>query len=144
MIKIDEFPKISNKDNFEDLLLGLQLVMQDEYLPGLGYLNSAKGINPIVEKLLYGLQEKWITAGSKCKDHFKFAFPPFTFFSEFMCNQARTRNNPRFLFSHSGNTPTRKGKGRAKVSVRKTGIPVERSSGMEQDKYCPIHKNPIY
>lgn len=83
--------------------------MDEGYLPGLAYLNTGRGINPIVEKLPYGLREKWVTAGSKYKDHFKVAFPPFTFFSELVRNQARTRNYPSFALTSFVNTqPSKK------------------------------------
>lgn len=43
---------------------------EDGYLPGLAYLDTARGIRPIVEKLPYTLQEKWISQGSKYKEEF--------------------------------------------------------------------------
>lgn len=32
------------------------------------YLDTARGIGPIVEKLPHGLQEKWLTVGSRFKE----------------------------------------------------------------------------
>lgn len=68
--KISDFSRISNKDSIKlqelgDLLLELELAMDEGCLPGLAYLNTAREINPIVEKLSYGLREKWVTAGSQ-------------------------------------------------------------------------------
>lgn len=156
--KIDDFPRISNKDNRKlqelgDLLLELELSIEEGYLPGLTYLNTARGINPIVEKLPYGLQEKWITAGSKYKDCYKVTFPPFSFFSQFVRDHARTRNDPSFALSLCGPTePHRKElKNRTQVSVRKTevgNVPVgnnfnsSEKKNNEQEKYCPLHKKP--
>lgn len=51
--------------------------------PGLAYLDTAHGIKPIVEKLPYNLQEKWITQGSKYKEDHKVGYPPFSFFTSF-------------------------------------------------------------
>ncbi len=68
--KLDSFPRISGKDNLKlrelgDLLMELLSAKEDGYLPGLAYLDTARGIRPIVEKLPYSLQEKWISQGSK-------------------------------------------------------------------------------
>lgn len=68
--KLDSFPRISGKDNLKlrelgDLLMELLSAKEDGYLPGLAYLDTARGIRPIVEKLPYTLQEKWISQGSK-------------------------------------------------------------------------------
>ena len=41
----------------------------DGYLPGLSYLDTPRGINPIVEKLTMNLQEKWLSTGSRYKEH---------------------------------------------------------------------------
>lgn len=46
----------------------------DEYLPGLTYLDTLRGINPIIEKLPVNLQ-KWLCAVSRYKDENKFSFP---------------------------------------------------------------------
>lgn len=57
--KLDNFPRISNKDNskFGDLLLELQSAKEDGYLQGLTYLDTAQCINPIVDTLPHNLQE---------------------------------------------------------------------------------------
>lgn len=78
--KLDRFPKISNKDyiklrELSDLLMGLQSANEDGYLLGLAYLNTACSIDPIVEKLPYGLQEKWVSHGSRYKDEHRGYFP---------------------------------------------------------------------
>lgn len=147
--KIDDFPRISIKDNLKlqelgDLLLELELAMEEGYLPGLTYLDTARGINPIVEKLPYGLQEKWINAGSQYKDQYKVAFPPFAFFSQFVRNHARTRNDPSFTFSSCGQPqPTKKElKSRTQVSVRKTEVGSGFTESNDQEKHCPLHKKP--
>lgn len=71
--KLDSFPKISSKDNYKlrepgDILMELLSANEDGYLPGLAYLDTARGISPIVEKLPYSLQEKWISQGSRYKE----------------------------------------------------------------------------
>lgn len=95
--------------------------MDEGDLPELAYLNKARVINPIVEKMPYVLQED---AGSHYKDHFKVTFPPFTFFSEFVRNHAGARNDPRLTLTSFVNTqPSKKeGKDRTQVSTRKTVV----------------------
>lgn len=80
--KLEEFPKISNKDNEKlwelgDLLLELEAARKDGFLPGLSYLNTPRGVNPITQKLPYNLLEKWISVGSKYKEDHQVQYPPF-------------------------------------------------------------------
>ena len=45
-----------------------QAAKEDGYLPGLAYLDTARGINPIVEKLPHYLQEELISRSMKYKE----------------------------------------------------------------------------
>jgi len=61
--RLDSFPKISAKDHIKlrelgDLLMEIQGAKEDGYLTGLSYLDTSRGIAPVVEKLPYGLQDK--------------------------------------------------------------------------------------
>lgn len=105
--RLDSFPRLSSKENIRlrelsDPLMELLSAKADKYLPGLSYLDTPQGINPIVEKLPLNLQEKWVSAGSRYKEHHKVCFPPFAFFVEFVCCEAKARNDPSFnLTNHS-------------------------------------------
>ncbi|XP_036818356.1 uncharacterized protein LOC118944195 [Oncorhynchus mykiss] len=60
--KIYDFPKLANKDNHKlrelgDILLELECAKVEGYLPGLAYLDTSRGVNPIVEKLPFSLQK---------------------------------------------------------------------------------------
>lgn len=77
----------------------LQAAKQDGYLPGLTYLDNARGINPIVEKLPYFLQEKWLSHSMKYKEQYNASFPPFWYFVSFVCYDAKTRNDPSFTIA---------------------------------------------
>ncbi|KAJ8367805.1 hypothetical protein SKAU_G00078330 [Synaphobranchus kaupii] len=68
----------------------------DGDLPGLSYLNTARGVNPIVQKLPYSLQDRWLSVGSNYKQQHCVAFPPFSVFVDFISQQARIRNDPSF------------------------------------------------
>lgn len=101
---LQNFPKIGNKDyrklqDLSDLLMELELAKTDPHLPGLSFLDTAHGVNPLVSKLPYGLQEKWAQQGSRYKRDYNVSFPPFAYFCRFISDQAWMRNNPSFSFS---------------------------------------------
>ncbi len=61
--KLEDFPKVTMKDpqrlrDLADLLSELQVAKEDSYLAGLSYLDTSRGIKPIIEKLPYNMQEK--------------------------------------------------------------------------------------
>ncbi|XP_056290659.1 uncharacterized protein LOC130206630 [Pseudoliparis swirei] len=162
MKRLEDFPRVSNKDprqlrELGDLLQELESAKWSGLTPGLAYLDSARGVKPIVEKLPYGLQEKWVTQGSRYKEEFKVSFPPFSFFVKFICNQAKTRNDPSFFFSSSNDSNSMKTDRAVNVSnkpsvfVKKTEVsagtrnfPSSQADKQnnEPDKYCAIHNKP--
>lgn len=78
--RLENFPKIANRDSqklrdLADLLLEIEAAKEDRFLPGLSYLDTARGIHPILEKLLYHLQDKWTSYGSRYKEEYQVAFP---------------------------------------------------------------------
>lgn len=100
--RVDSFGKISNKDHqrfreLGDLMMELQAAKEEGELPGLAYLETARGISSIVQKLPFALQEKWMTQGSRYKNEHKVLFPPFSFFVSFICQKAKMRNDPGFI-----------------------------------------------
>lgn len=152
--RLEDFPKITAKDysklrDLGDLLMKVQGAKEEGYLTGLSYLDTARGIGPIIEKLPYGIQEKWLTVGSKFKEESKGQFPPFYYFTSFICNEACRRNDPSFMFSRSyekaHEAPSRSFGN--KISVHKTNVSagvkppinlaVKNYEGLE--KNCPIH-----
>ncbi len=103
--RIDSFPKIGNRDvkmlrELGDLLQEVVSAKHEGYLPGLLYLDTARGVVPIVDKLPHSFQEKWMTQGSQYKTTHQVAFPPFSFFCDFVSREARTRNDPSFALSY--------------------------------------------
>ncbi|XP_057699488.1 collagen alpha-1(XI) chain-like isoform X2 [Corythoichthys intestinalis] len=150
--RLDDFPKIAAKDHAKlrdlgDLLMELEGAKEEGYLTGLSYLDTARGIGPIIEKLPYGLQDKWLSVGSKFKEENEGLFPPFDFFTHFIVTEARRRNDPSFMLNYE--PPTRNYK--AKISVHKTEVATEikmptnsRTTHTEKkidisEKNCPIH-----
>ncbi|KAI4873908.1 hypothetical protein NFI96_029123 [Prochilodus magdalenae] len=109
----------------------IQSAKEDGYLTGLAYLDTARGINPIVERLPHALQEKWISCGSKFKAESNGQFPPFSFFAAFISHEARTRNDPSFAFASNSNAPLKektyyqRSSSKYPISVHKTDIYTE-------------------
>ncbi|XP_038155640.1 uncharacterized protein LOC119792876 [Cyprinodon tularosa] len=129
--KVENFPKITPREPFKlrdlaDLMLELEAAKLDGYLPGLSYLDTSRGIQPIVNKLPYNLQEKWMTYGSKYKRDHGVSFPPFTVFANFIRAEAKTRTDPSFTLHSSNQLPERKQMperfSKVPISVHKTQI----------------------
>lgn len=149
--RLEEFPRITARDygklrDLGDLLMELQGAREEGYLTGLTYLDTARGIGPIVEKLPHL---------TKFKEENNSYFPPFYFFADFICHEARRRNDPSFILPCASSNGLRSDKvasnnyGR-KISVHKMDIssgkdppansPEKRPDGPE--KNCPIHNKP--
>ena len=148
--RIEDFPKISNKGyqklrELSDLVTELQIAKSEGDLPGLAFLDTARGVNPIVQKLPYSLQEAWITRGSNYKQRHNVPFPPFSYFVDFIRHQAKVKNDPSFDISSSDSALPRPSKPAltrnfkvTPVAVRKTSVsPAENPS-----RECPLHKKP--
>lgn len=161
--RLDSFPRLSSKENIRlrelsDLLTELLSAKADKYLPGLSYLDTPRGINPIVEKLPPNLQEKWVSAGSRYKERHKVCFPPFAFFVDFVCCEAKARNDPSFnltnhSYSHHRNEKVagRHEGVRTAISVHKTDVATTADAHLsyrakrevsDPTKNCPLHNKP--
>ncbi|XP_017275504.2 uncharacterized protein LOC108249317 [Kryptolebias marmoratus] len=158
--RIEAFPKITPKDysklrKFSDLLMEIQSAKDDGDLPGLAFLDTARGVNPIVQKLPFHLQEKWITVGTNYKRTKCVFFPPFNIFVDFVTQEADSKNDPSFNFtsfpdfSKPDKLPWRTNR-QKEVSVHKTDVVSHPSSDIHRSvnkavdigKICPIHKKP--
>ncbi|KAL2082436.1 hypothetical protein ACEWY4_022254 [Coilia grayii] len=151
--RLEKFPRVSAKENLKlrelaDLLMEVQCAKEDGYLPGLSYLDTTRGIEPIVSKLPYGLQEKWISAGSRFKEENGGRFPPFDFFTRFMCYEAKKRNDPSFAFLNASGSSVKDESPHFKstkksIAVHKTNVsPAESSTSSDPNTSCPIHAKP--
>ncbi|KAI4896990.1 hypothetical protein NFI96_001373, partial [Prochilodus magdalenae] len=155
--KLERFPKFSNKEpkqlrELGDLLLEIQAAKEDGFLPALAYLDTARGINPILEKLPFNLQEKWMVHGTKYKEEHHTNFPPFSVFADFIRAEARMRNDPSFAAAAPSNMPPKWEKYSTKsaktpIAVHKTEVdnPAKGDETKGSDnlkKECPIHKKP--
>ncbi len=101
--RIDAFSKIANRDyskltKLSDLLMELQSAKAERDLPGLAFLDTARGVNPIVQKLPFRLQEKWASVGSGYKRRNHVPYPPFAYFVDFVSQEASIGSDPSFNF----------------------------------------------
>lgn len=159
--RVEDFPKVSNRENqrlreLGDLLLELQAAKHNGYLPGLSHLDTAHGVNPILAKLPYNLQEKWVSVASKYKRDCGVFYPPFSFFVRFISEEAKVRNDPGFAcvttFSLRTERPTGlKQKHQLPISVRKTDVSPAGGASQhlttdksitDPGKQCPLHGKP--
>ena len=154
--KLENFPKVSYKDphklrELADLLMEVEAAKLDGILTGLSYLDTSRGVCPIVEKLPFGIQEKWKSVGSKYKLQYNVPFPPFSAFADFIRTEARTQTDPSFNAASFQSTPAKRDKPdrfvRTPVAVHKTQVsPTEKKGDQKRDmnlaKHCPIHDKP--
>ncbi|KAI3352353.1 hypothetical protein L3Q82_005321 [Scortum barcoo] len=148
--RLDNFARLTIKDNVKlrelgDLLQEIQGAKEDGYLPGLSYLDTSRGIGPIVDKLPYALQEKWMSQGCSYKEENNGCFPPFKYFCKFICKEAKKRNDPSFTQQNSQmhikpERPNLKSFNSAKpIAVHKTMIS---TPNKDINKNCPLHNKP--
>ena len=159
--RLDDFPRVTAKDykklqDLGDLLMELLGAKEDGYLRGLSYLDTPRGINPIVEKLPHGLQEHWMSIGCKWKEDNGGCYPPFQYFARFVCYEARKRNDPSFLLSSSGTAPAKTDRPAFKcqgsnypITIHKTDVSTAEpdadnlvKSNNDPRRTCPIHNLP--
>ncbi|XP_040197421.1 uncharacterized protein LOC120930263 [Rana temporaria] len=157
--RIEDFPKIANKvysklRDLSDLLMELSVAKAEGDLVGLAFLDTARGVNPIVQKLPYNLQEKWVMHGSRYKQTYNVPFPPFNVFVDFVSEQAKIRNDPSFDFMMSCATPSVSKPRRAMIEVHKTNVSSTGSVHKRFSSYqrgdkpkdpssqCPLHRKP--
>ena len=102
--KLRDFPKLSMKENkklfdLSDILSEIEARKEsDQYKNLLAYFDSSSGVSPIVSKLPFSMQEKWTNKASAYKEANQVPFPPFTFFSKFVRDTAKMRNDPSFCY----------------------------------------------
>ena len=129
-----------------DLLAEIQGAKEDGYLTSLSYLDTSRGIGPIVDKLPYRLEEKWVSAGSRYKEASNGRFPLFEYFFNFVSSEAKKRSDPSFIHQGCTITPTKPDKPFSQnfntnkpISVHKTDL-----STTHNDTYknCPLHNKP--
>ncbi|KAL4008122.1 hypothetical protein ACER0C_001974 [Sarotherodon galilaeus] len=156
--RLESFPRVTPRDNhllqeLADLLLELEAAKNEGYLPGLRFLDTPRGINPIVEKLPHTLQESWIKQGSKYEKEHRAHYPPFSYFVQFVNSNAEMKTDPSFILQNysTGHMKierplVRQSYFRAPLTANKTqvGTPSNKSNthSLDPDKQCPVHMKP--
>ena len=79
-----------------------------QYSALLAYFDSSSGVIPIVNKLPFGIQEKWTSFASSYKRTHNVAFPPFSMFVDFLQDVSQTRNDPCFAYDYTSADVPRK------------------------------------
>ncbi|KAI2647747.1 4-hydroxy-tetrahydrodipicolinate synthase [Labeo rohita] len=122
--KLEDVPRLTNRDSHKPrelghILLELECAKSERYLPGLAYLDTAHGLKPIVEKLPYSLQERWITEGFRYEEEHNVPFPPFIIFSRFVRQQAKKFSSNTHKSVHQNRKGSRQ---KVPVHVHKTDL----------------------
>ena len=105
MEKITKMQKIGPRESeklydLTDILVEVQALKQNAHFNvALSYFDSSLGVAPIVSKLPYNLQERWLTVASTYKSKHNVSYPPFVAFLQFVQKQAKMRNDPSFVLS---------------------------------------------
>ncbi|XP_063448356.1 uncharacterized protein LOC134727857 [Mytilus trossulus] len=153
--KLMYFPKITYKDpkqlyDLLDIVSEIAAIKTyEQYRPLFSYFDSSAGVNPIVAKLPYQLQEKWSTEANKYKEYHSSSYPPFEVFEIFLRKIARMKNDPSFIYEDTGinsanvhNMTKPKQRQQQNVSVLKTDFPVTKNQQYTRntsDTVCPLH-----
>ncbi len=116
------------------------------------YLDTSRGIKPIIEKLPYNMQEKWLYLGMRYKQENLVSFPPFSMLVDFIATEASARTDPCFNFftqapaerKSKWEKPTRTSVYVHKTQVSGTAKNVCEGSTERNDpnKHCPLHRKP--
>ncbi|XP_071086519.1 uncharacterized protein [Haliotis cracherodii] len=150
--KLAAFPRLTYKNSellyeLSDLLSEVESIKgQDEYKALLSYFDSSAGVIPIVNKLPYGLQERWTSHATRFKRTNKVSFPPFSIFVDFVRDISKEKNDPSFAHETYTASPR---KDRSKppfsqphlvVANRKTEVTQETRGNQDWSKLCPVYK----
>lgn len=142
--QLENFRQIGSSENSRlydllNILIKIEsLKTNPQFATNLAYYDSSSGVNPIISKLPYSLQEKWITRASAHKRTNQVPFPPFSFFVTFLKEMCAIRNDPAFVYSRPAvpankNRPVRT----PMVQSRKSEVT---DPGRVDPNRCPYHK----
>ena len=146
--KLLSFPRITNKDykrlyELADIAVEIEsLKNEDQFKNLFASYDSSAGVNLIVSKLPYQLQDRWTTEASRYKEENDTAYPPFHVFVTFIEKMARRKNDPSFAFEDLNNPKQSKQpsqQSKQPVFVKKVDIPAEQEV---KGPLCPLHKTP--
>ncbi|XP_077980384.1 uncharacterized protein LOC144435656 [Glandiceps talaboti] len=139
--RLTSFAKFRADDNLKLLELAdlcIDTVAHMEELPHLITLDTPHGMNPIVEKLPAFILNKWREKVSVYKQSRK-QFPPFSYFTRFLKDIARTQNDPDIPKLSSSNTSS----DRSRTSQQQqTTTRIRATKTLDDGKKCQFHDAP--
>ena len=144
--KLNSFAAISSKDyrrlyELSDILDEILAVKEDvRYQSLLAYFDASTGINPIVMKLPYQLQEKWTNTAVKYTNEHNIVYPPFHVFVNFIREQSRIKNNPSFTYTDKNLNSQKPGDKKEKIASKKTDVSRQQTNSGKENQ-CPLHKS---
>ena len=146
------FPTISYKHHnglyeLSDLLTEVESAMSnEEYKTVLSYFDSSTSVNPIVQKLPYHVQNKWVGRANEYMKQHHVIFPHFKIFCEFVHEMSSILNNPSFIFEPVKQNPKscnfKDNSKKSTVRSFKTEVNSQRSQGTEDKtvkELCAYH-----
>ena len=130
--RLSDFPKLGNKDSKKlfdlcDIVSQIESLKESDQFKALfAYFDTSSGINPIVWKLPFSIQDKWSSKAMDYKILNHVPYPPFSFFAEFLRNVTKLRNDPSFFYenykpsgsSTRSDSPPSKGKRSQVVTIK--------------------------
>ena len=146
--KVTRFPKITHaKDNcrlyeLADIVSEIDSLKNDpHYRQLLAYYDTSAGVNQILNKLPYYLQQKWMDRASKYKHLHNVTYPPFGEFATFLREMSNRYNDPSLTIPQveqpSSHVTNRALNQKQPVYVRKTGV-TEQPLQVKK-KVCTLH-----
>lgn len=160
-LRIMNFPKLttSSKDSkmlyeLSDLLSEIESLKENSlYASMFSYYDSSTGVKPIVSKLPHGMQERWTVQASTYKTMHEVAFPPFSYFVQFIRTQCKMRNDPSFSNDSMSASDTVRFQAAKRTGVNtrsmRTDVKSFRNEASDLDQInpdqtsvirCPIHR----
>ncbi|XP_059830417.1 uncharacterized protein LOC132396666 [Hypanus sabinus] len=149
--RLENFPKVSAKDHvklreFGDLLMEIQGAKEDGYSAGLVYLDTPSGIRQVVDKLPFGLQDRWLSVALDYKEDHDDRFHPFKLLTRFVCREAKKRYDPSLAGPGSSTIYTKPGGSSSNVLNIDKPVSVLKTEALttnnDPGKYCPLHNKP--
>ncbi|KAL5020692.1 hypothetical protein ScPMuIL_002224, partial [Solemya velum] len=140
--KLSQFPKLTNKDysklyDLTDIVAEIQSIKSNPRLAlQFSYFDSSSGVNQIVQKLPYSIQEKWTTHADKYKCANDCSYPPFDIFANFLHNIARLKNDPSFMYEVNTTQSSKTFTSKNVSTSRSTVVKVEKT---DISPTCPVH-----
>jgi hypothetical protein len=150
--KLADFPKLPPRDymrlyELSDILSEIESVKEDpRYSTLLSYFDSSIGINPVVAKLPFNIQNKWMDRAIKYKRQHIVTYPPFTCFVEFVRDMSKYMNDPSFVLEvprqqrEDVKTSPQGFPSNGHVSAKKTDVGPGVDSKADATTLCPIHE----